>query len=103
MLSAQSVPTGTFVVRFRFKEPRSIAISYKVATGKVGNVKCDLSRERSVHSARSVRQFKCGKRILTLPRFILSYPQLVAVYRANGPPIDKLKAFGPFVEVDAVP
>ena len=94
LLSAQSIPIGSFVIRFRFKEPRSIAITSKVGIGRMSNEKYDLHRHQLAVGQRSIRMFQCGNRVLTLPQFILSNPALDAIYNAENAPIPKQSVFG---------
>eukprot|EP01084_Bolivina_argentea_P270034 459073_1 len=43
LLSQPTVAPGTFLIRFRYKEAKSIAISYKMKNSKISNLKCDLN------------------------------------------------------------
>jgi len=76
LLRDQRIPVGTFIIRFRYKEPKSVAISYKASTKKVSNVKCDLNPDST---------FVCGAKSIPLPRFILKYEALQFLYDATKP------------------
>ena len=74
----KNIPIGTFIIRFRYKEPKSIAISYKKNIENVSNLKCDLSNNND-------STFICGKKLLPLPQFILSFPALKYLYHPKSP------------------
>ena len=67
------IPIGSFIIRFRYKEPKSIAISYKQTINNISNLKCDLSNNND-------STFICGKKLMILEQFILSFPALKYLY-----------------------
>eukprot|EP01084_Bolivina_argentea_P076825 139280_1 len=79
------IPIGTFIIRFRYKQPKSIAISYKQTNNKVSNLKCDLSNNND-------STFICGTKLLPLPEFILTFKPLKYLYNKTSP-IPKEKIF----------
>ena len=74
----RNLPIGTFIIRFRYKQPKSIAISYKNSHNKIANIKCDLSNNND-------STFICGKKLLPLPQFILTFPPLQYLYNSQSP------------------
>jgi len=74
----RNIPIGTFIIRFRYKQPKSIAISYKQSNHNVSNIKCDLSNNNDY-------TFICGKKLLPLPQFILNFHPLKYLYHHQLP------------------
>merc|ERR1712228_414557 len=74
----RNLPIGTFIIRFRYKQPKSIAISYKQSNKNISNIKCDLSNNND-------STFICGKKLLPLSQFILTFPPLKYLYNLQSP------------------
>merc|ERR1712129_129141 len=72
-----SCQIGTFIIRFRYKQPKSIAISYKLNANQISNIKCDLSPNND-------STFICGKKSMPLPQFIASFQPLKFLYGSNA-------------------
>merc|ERR1712176_66712 len=79
-------PIGTFIIRFRYKQPKSIAISYKKDHSNVANIKCDLSNNNEY-------TFICGKKVMTLPHFISTFTPLQYLYNTQQALLPKQQVF----------
>jgi len=82
MLLNEKCQIGTFIIRFRYKEPKSIAISYKKKMNFIANIKCDLSPNND-------STFICGKKSMPLPQFIATFQPLEYLYVHKQSPIAK--------------